>query len=220
MNGRLAALFAGLLVLVAPFQVAHAELSISITITGEIDELLPVIEYLRQQGAGPGGEAATEEVMRFEVHSVEEDAEAIEAPAEMAPEPAPPALGFSDAAVTPPVIEPGQTMTVSVRVTDDARTVDTVTARFTGANFEVDLHSTSGDGNWTAEVLAPAYLAAGAHSIEFSAYDLNGQQVITRSPDGTFAPLLASARVEVVRTETAPEAPAPEVAQPASPDAE
>jgi hypothetical protein len=213
---RMIPLVAGILCLVAPLQAVRAELMVSVTITGEIDEILPILEHLRQRGAGPGGAAQYGESMRLEVHSMHAGGEASMAQAEAPPQQAP-AVGITNVVVEPPSINPGMPVTIRVQVNDPARVIDTLTARFAGAQVEVDLFDngtggdlTPDDGIWSASVLAPQNLGSGVHTLLFSAYDANGQPVMAQGPGGAGLPVGAAVQVEVVRAEPAPvEPPAP-----------
>ncbi|MBI2433160.1 MAG: hypothetical protein HYV26_09840 [Candidatus Hydrogenedentes bacterium] len=205
--------------------VARAEITVSVTINGEIDEMLPLLEYLKQMGAGPGGTA--EDPLKLHVHSIHGEGATPEEPVAeappAAPEPAPaPTLGLVNAAVEPAPVTAGLSALIRVQVEDAAAAVDTITATVENTLIAVDLFDngtngdvTAGDNVWSANVLVPAELPAGGYTISFAAYDADGNTVTIPGPAGEQTPVTASVQVEVVR----PEAPASETTPAPAPPA-
>jgi len=60
---------AGLLFLMAA-GVATAEIEVSITLTGDIDELIPILVHLRNMGVGTGAAVEMEDPVKLRVHSM------------------------------------------------------------------------------------------------------------------------------------------------------
>lgn len=183
-----------LAILVLAPMCAMAELSVSVTITGDIEEIMPLLQHLNQMGAGVAPQG--EDPLKLRMLSVHGDGATAEAPAvdpaavepvpadTRAPQPVGPQL--VSGAVAPAEVSPGLTVLLTVHVQDKQRAVDTVTATFAGANFAVDLYdngtngdTAAADGTWSANVLVPDDLAGGEYQVEFAAYGTNGKALDT-----------------------------------------
>lgn len=177
-----------------------AEVTVSITISGTIDEIIPVLEQLRGLGVGTAG--ATDDPLKLQVHSVmsSEEEEEVKTSAEgIAPKPLPTIL---QATVEPGIAKPGDRVVVKAAIGDPERVVDTVAG--TVASTRVDLFdngtggdATAGDGVWSGTLTLPGNVETGANTITITAYNANGEQITLPDADGNLTPLTAEAALTV-----------------------
>lgn len=169
------------LVALVGVSVSKAEVTISVTITGSIDELLPILRQL--QAIGYGGEESGDP-LKLRVHSImtgEESGETVPAPASQpSEEPAP--LGFQGASVQPAAAKVGETVLFTARVSDPDHVVDTVALTVGDITFDLFDNGANGDakamdGAWSRNYELPASLAPGEHVASITAYDVNGDAV-------------------------------------------
>jgi len=174
--------------------VSYGELSVSVTISGPIEEILPLLEHLRKMDVGT---SSADESLRVELRSVAK-------PAEVAP-PAPPkpALALEEPQADPPSFRAGEPVTLSVGVSDPGGVVDTVSAVIDGVDASVDLYddgthgdAAAGDGVWSAwSVFAP--IDPGEHGVAVSAFNTYGTVVVAPGPDGKPGPLTRQTKIVV-----------------------
>ena len=179
---------------------ALGDVTVTVTISGTLDDMLPILQHMRDMGVG-GGPA--ESAMKLEVHSVAGPAapsSAPAAPAEAAPPK--PALGLLEPKATPGTLKAGEKALLTVRVSDPNRMVDTVTASVDGK--EVDLFdngangdATAGDGIWSGVLEVPQNMAPGDHVITMAAYGAYGYPVLAPGPDGKDQPLAVQTKLTV-----------------------
>lgn len=169
---------------------------VTVSISGTLNDMLPVLQLLRNMGFGFESPEDAEQPLRLEVHSVVSDGDLIKdavagdipGVAERAAQdaaPVPDKLGLYNPAVDPASATPGNSMTVSVMLADPERLVDTMSARIVGAEGALaDLYNdgthgdaAANDATWTGTLVLPATLLAGAHHIELVAYDDYGDPV-------------------------------------------
>lgn len=172
-----------LVILVGLAAPISAEVTVSITVTGTIEELIPILQKLQELGLG--GASASPDPLKLNVHSVMTEGEA-------AAEPSPQTPAFSEAAIQPASAKAGESVLITVRVVDPARVVDTVVAGI--GELRLDLFdngtegdATAGDGVWSRQTTLPSTLAAGDMAVAISAYNANGEPVTLPSADGTQA---------------------------------
>lgn len=182
---------------------ALGEVRVSVTLTGPLDEMLPLLEHLREMGVG------AEEGLRLEIQSVAtpESAAAEPAPAEAAAPAAPPApaepslAGF---AAEPAVARAGEKVRMSILVLNGVGVVDTVSATIGGTEIQFELNdngengdSVAGDGQWSGELVLDAQLPAGRLGLNIVAFNANGQPVKVKDAAGQMVDLAAPVVVEV-----------------------
>ncbi len=186
---------------------AVAELSVSVTISGSVDEILPVLRLLQEVGITAGADAAEQDQLRLQIHSVvTEERQPAQGAAPAVPAPKP-VLAMSDAKVTPAQSKRGDVIVVSVRVSDPDRVVDTVAARFDGPDGAIlDLYDNGQkgdakalDGVWSRSVQGSGSVTPGRHTVEITAYDASAVPVVRVDEDGTVNPL--KVRTEFTTTE-------------------
>jgi hypothetical protein len=164
-----------------------AEVEVSVTLTGDVDELIVVLKTLQQMGVGV--EAKTEDPLdelRLQMHSFlepEEVAEETSAPEAEPEAPAEPVLGFTEVKLEPAKAAPGQLVLVTATVSDPGKVVDTV-ALSLGDSQEFDLFDngqggdeTALDGVWSRKMEVPYNKAAGDFIVTVTAYDVNGDPI-------------------------------------------
>lgn len=171
---------------------ARAEVTVSITISGTVEELVPILQKLQELGLG--GATAAGDPLKLNVHSVMTGDET--APAATAP----PAI--ESAAVEPASAKAGEAVLVTAKIVDAGHAIDTVAA--TIGETKVDLFdngmegdATAGDGIWSRKVTLSPALAAGEVAVAVNAYNANGEPVLITGADGQSAPLTAQAKVTV-----------------------
>jgi hypothetical protein len=176
---------------------------VSVSISGSLNEMLPVLELLRNMGFGFETPADDENALRLEVHSIVRDTDllkgAVGMPATEASEEAEEAaadkpdeqpvaldkLGLYAAEVDPSTVEPGAKVTVSVVVGDPENMVDTVAASVVGQEgamadlYDDGTHGDAGasDNTWTCALTLPEDMLSGPYQIEIVAYDEYGDPV-------------------------------------------
>lgn len=207
----MARLFAVCLILLGwSMGAAYAELSVSVTISGPLDELLPLLQHLKDMGIGHGGGASG---IHLEMNSVAVPVPSTPSPAlaqstAVPPVPPPlpkPVLGFSEAQSFPSTAKPGSAILVSVRVGDPDRQVDTIAATVVGTPGVVDLYDngthgdvTAADGIWSASITLNNAVKAGDYLVTITAYNRNGLAVMVPGPDKQEIPLSAQAKITVI----------------------
>lgn len=163
---------------------APAEVTVSVTISGTIDELIPILQKLKELGIEPGA-ASVEDALSVDLHSVSES----EVPAPP-PEPVKPPLSLAKLTVEPAEAVPGGAITVSAGVTDPDGVVDTVVATLhTQTALTYDLYDNGDkgdmapkDGIWSFAIDVPEAAALGEYRVSAVAYDRNGNPI--NGPDG------------------------------------
>lgn len=200
---------------------AHGEVNVSLTITGNIDEITAIVQQLRTMGYGGGFDA--NDPLKLRVHSTHNVQEESVAPAPPPPAPqgapqappAPPAqpapppppppepkpvLALNNPVLSPASINPGQAVLVTVEVIDLQNAIDTLAATFGATKATVDLHDNGtngdvavGDGIWSARLTVPAEAAPGPYEVNIAAYNANGAPIMTLTKDQRIVPLNAKA---------------------------
>ncbi|HRI89451.1 MAG TPA: hypothetical protein PK869_14355 [Candidatus Hydrogenedentes bacterium] len=190
---RQRACFAGFLLLfLALAAPAFAEVKVSVTITGTIEELIPVLQKLQELGIG--GAPAVDDPLKLNVHSVMTEAGA--------PADAPAPLAIGPVTVEPAAAKAGDSVLISAAVQDQGRAVDTVAAAI--GELRIDLFDngtegdlTAGDGIWSRQIALPATLAAGDAPVSVSAYNASGEAVTVPDATGNPVPLTAEGKVSI-----------------------
>ncbi len=167
---------------------AHAEVKVTVSISGSIDEVLPILRHLQDLGIGATGEQA----MKLQVHS-----------SMSAGETTPATLGFHAAAVEPVAAKVGDAVLITAKVGDPDHLVDTVAATVGGLTVDLYDNGTNGDavaldGTWSRKVQLPAGLPAGEAKIAITAYDVSGDTIQVPAPNGTKNPMTTQAVVTVL----------------------
>ncbi|HOF39052.1 MAG TPA: hypothetical protein PLD73_03190 [Candidatus Hydrogenedentes bacterium] len=167
---------------------------VTVSISGSLNDMLPVLQLLRNMGFGFESPDDAEKPLRLEVHSVVTDGDLIEGAAAgdipgMGERPDQAALpdtpGLYHPAADPASAKPGDHITVSAMLVDPERRVDTMSARIVGAEGVLaDLYNdgthgdaTPNDATWTGTLILPSTLLTGSHLVELAAYDNYGDPV-------------------------------------------
>jgi hypothetical protein len=180
-----------LLAMMVSIPVARAEVSISITISGSIDELLPILRQLQNMGVGAGD--GTDDPLKLNVHSVmtgedmalpggEPVATAPEEP-QSEPQPAVVTLGIAGASATPNPAKSGENVLFTAKIGDPNHVVDTVGLTVGDVTFDLFDNGANGDlkamdGIWSRSYELPATLSPGEQVATINAYDVNGEPVV------------------------------------------
>ncbi len=208
MNGltRRTILIMALAAFMAPL--ALAEVSISITISGSIEELLPILRQLQNMGVGVSD--GTEDPLKLNVHSVMTGddmplpgAEPAQAPVEPQPEPKPMGLGIHETSVAPNPAKTGESVLFTATVGDPNHVVDTVGLTLGDVTFDLFDNGANGDltamdGIWSRSYELPASLPPGDYVAMISAYDVNGEPVILAGEGEEPKPIAAEAPFTIV----------------------
>lgn len=178
---------------------AVADVQVSVTLTGDLDEMLGILRQLQRMGYG-GGEY-DEDPLRLRVHSTHQtqqesvmlppDAETIPLKMEAAPEPPPkPVIALNTPTVEPTAAAPGSAVWVTVQVIDMENSIDTLSATLNAADVTADLFDNgqngdiaAGDGIWSAMLPLPPELSPGQYEVKILAFDANGAPILTLTAD-------------------------------------
>ncbi len=206
MNMRFVA--AGILLLGAllVFNPAMAELKVTLTIDGDLEELLQVLQHLKQMGVGADAVQGTD-AFRLHMHSTHNappmsgDTESVDAlrrvgaetgaVAQQAEEEKPePPTALRNLALEPESAAPGESVLVTVQVVDQNNAIDTVALTLKTTNLTADLYDNgtngdafAGDGIWSTKVYLPPELQEGLYVVELLAYDANGAPIMVLTED-------------------------------------
>lgn len=191
-RGWVVCLLSVLCVAAAP---ARGEVTVSITISGPVEELVPILKKLQELGLG--GATASTDPLKLNVHSV---ITGVEQPVPAA-QPA-----IEKAAVEPATAKAGDTVLITAKVNDPGHVVDTVAATSVG-DLKLDLFDngaegdvTAGDGVWSRKITLPPdakELPTGEMAVTVHAYNANGEAVQVAGTDGQPAPLTAQATLTI-----------------------
>lgn len=196
-----------LIAMVVLIPVARAEVSISITISGSIDELLPILRQLQNMGVGAGD--GTEDPLKLNVHSVmtgEDMALPGAEPAASATEAPPPAvvtLGITSASAVPNPAKAGGNVLFTATVGDPNHVVDTVGLTIGDVTFDLFDNGANGDlkamdGIWSRSYELPTTLSPGDHVATINAYDVNGEPVVLAEEGKDIMPIAAETSFTIV----------------------
>lgn len=182
-------MFASVVAAVLCMGSAVGEVTISVTISGSVDEILPILQQLTEMGVGRSTPMAEgEDAVRLHVYSMT-SAEETGTAGEGQPSVPKPVLELTDASVTPSAAKAGDSVLITVRVSDPEGKVDTLAV--TLGDQSLDLYDngsqgdqTANDGIWSRTVPLPADLAEGAHTLALTAFDVNGNAVAKETPSG------------------------------------
>lgn len=195
---------------------ARAEVSVSLHIEGDIEEIQAILNLLKESGIGG---RATFNPFKMRLHSSANPEAGPEADAPVTvteepqpappPPPPPPTLAFQNLQVSPVRVAPGSMTAVTVNVVDEKNQVDTVAAILTNGTrkFAFDLYDngthgdeTAGDERWSVNVTIPTSADLGAYTLQLSAYTTMGDPIMSEQDPQT--PL--SARTEVIVVQATP----------------
>lgn len=207
----------------------RAELSVSVTLTGDLDEIIAVLQQLRAHSAAvrPDEDANP---LRIQIQSIlsgvapdaaAPDAALEDTAAEETQPAPPPALRLEEIRSEPETLIPGTAALLTVRVVDEAGVIDTLSARMSGTNAILDLYDNAthgdrvaGDGLWSAAFTVPEDLRPGSQSVSVVAYDATGAPVTVLAENGRE---MALAKRATLRIGALPEAAEEAAAEAASP---
>ncbi|HOE66336.1 MAG TPA: hypothetical protein PLO62_07400 [Candidatus Hydrogenedentes bacterium] len=189
---------------------AQAEVSVSVTLTGPIDQLLPILQYIKDLAPGAAG---SQEGLRLQLHSVSgESAPSAGSAGETAgqePQAAgqPLALSIHPPRIEPVAVRPGESLKISTRIADPDRQVDTVGVtipQLDGQTFDLydngsNGDAQAGDGIWSYAFTLPPTAAPGQYALNIVAYDKNGTPLLVKAADGRSRLLQAQAPFTVNR---------------------
>jgi hypothetical protein len=187
---------------------AFGEVKVTLTISGNLDEIMTIVQHLKSMGLG-GGELAGDDPLKLNVHSTNE-AQAQGAGAGSAPqasaEPPAPRLALNSATVVPNDVTPGAVVTITVSVVDADKKIDTVAASIPSMKLMIDLHDNgvngdqvAGDGIWSGTITIPADGVGGVQEITVAGFDANGAPVTLLGSDQKPVPLIAKTQINVVK---------------------
>lgn len=187
---------------------AFGETTVSVTISGSVDELIPLLRRLKKMGIGTGAEEEVAEgTLRVRMHSVSPPLSQGEATKGAAPGGGMPALTLRDAVVLPAQARAGETVLVSLRLADPQGKVDTIGATLRGVKgvgFDLYDNGTrgdakAGDGVWSFNLVVPESAAPGDHTVVLTAFDRNGAPVPVKDKAGKAVALTARVSFRVLR---------------------
>lgn len=184
---------------------AFGEIQVSVTISGNLEEMLPILMQLKESGSQIKLESDDE--VRVHVHSVTsekgdmhvgQEAEEVKAPTASNP-------ALVEPKIVPESVKAGEEITLTVKLADPNRVVDTLSAEVAIPKpVTVDLFDkgdegdeVAGDNIWTRKLMIPADTPVGSYEVRISAFDADGKPIQIVKPDGTQAPLMITTLVNV-----------------------
>lgn len=197
-------LIAGVLLVLVPAATSSAEIKLQITISGDIGELIEVLQKLRDLGIGATIESSSAELSQIQLHSVT-DVKAIgKAAAPPPPEPEEIGLAFLWAKPDPKLASAGGSVLIQAALSDPWREVETIEATLKGGNFSFDLFDkgergdrVARDGIWSKLLNLPEPADARNYSVRIVAYDKNGDVVTVENEQGEAISLVTETSFEV-----------------------
>lgn len=178
---------------------AMAETTVSITINGPIEDMVALLQHLKDIGVGsvPGPSNGQYKVTIKSVATTTTETAQAQAPEK-------PPLALEDAKAEPAAAKPGDAVLVTVKVSDPDHAIDTIAAAVDGAQGSTELYdngaqgdATAADGTWTASVVLSPQTAPGEHVITISAYNAAGNPVMKAAENQASVPLAAQIKITV-----------------------
>jgi hypothetical protein len=207
---RCRAALVGIIALALAPMGAFGDVKVSIMITGDVEEMMEVLQHLQECGLGIAKPDL--DPLKLQIHSEVEPSEIAPAgpptePAPEAPSAAPTGLALLEPLVSPASVKAGDTITVLVKASDPNGEIDTVGAqldRDSGVAFDLFDNGShgdtkAGDGIWTRVTEVPADLAAGAYQITIEAYDAHGDPLEAKDAQGAKTPVTAQVELTLTR---------------------
>ena len=189
---------------------AHTTIKVSITLEGDVDTLIQVLQYIKSQGLDP---REPENPLKFEVHSIS-DVEALSPEESLVedepladPEPITPPLVLHELQIDSGMLAPGDTTRVSIAIEDPHMKMDTMTARLEIGDETRLLYDllddgtrgdeTAGDGVWSTILTIPAGIGVGDYELVITPYDAYGAPIVYKNEHDIIQSIVASARISV-----------------------
>jgi hypothetical protein len=194
---------------------ASAEVTVSLNISGDMDEIRTILDLLQRLELGKGSYEA-DDPFRLRVHSihkngdmkmtspsVETDTAATGTLKDFVIKPEP-ALALRHPAVAPAAVTPGIPALITVEVVDRKNAIDTLAATLPKIDRTVDLYDNGthgdvkgNDGIWSVSFLLPAQTSPASYAIDIAAYDANGDPIMTIGKDQQISTLVTSTEITV-----------------------
>lgn len=178
----------------APF--APADLEVSLTVTGDIDDIRALLGFIEERNRG-GGDG---DPMKINVHSVAGGESGATATPEVPPVKLHPPQWSAEK------LTPGQPALVSVAVRDEREEVDTIALHVVGTNLKTDLYDDgshgdvkANDGVWSVSLTPLEATPAGTYDVIVTGFDGRGRALQSKGPDGERAPLEVRTEVLIER---------------------
>jgi len=169
----------------------HTEaLELTLSVSGTMDEIMKVIDCLRQSGLGVSTSRSDTDPFRVHIYSSnepvkEEVKESI-------------TVGFTEIKTEPENPIAGTSMKLSAKITDTLNIVDTVSASVFGTSISSDLKDDgqngdeiAGDGIWTGIFNLPPDVM-GNKTFILTAFDEKGKIIQLKMDDGTLKPVIGT----------------------------
>ncbi len=195
-------LLAGVLFVVVPVATSRAEIKTQIVISGNIDELIEVLERLRELGFGATVDSGNGS--KIKLHSVMDEKEIGRGFTAPPPEPEVIGLAFFWARAEPKVARPEGTVLIEAKLSDPWREVVSIKATLKGGSFSFDLidkgnggDRVARDGIWSFGLKLPEEPDARRYGVKIVAYDKNGEIVTVEDEGGKTLPLITETSFEV-----------------------
>lgn len=191
---------------------ATADVTVTVQISGTIEEILPILQAIQQSGfekaAAEKLEGLKLEINSTAVEGAPADAAATMPPAEAspaAPPPPPPPPALAAPVVQPATAKPGEQVLITVAVTNPEGLIDTVAAHQAGTGtYAFDLYdngtrgdAAAGDGVWSYLYTVPPAAADGPIEFELNAFNAAADQVKVKNEAGEEVPLTVHATITV-----------------------
>ncbi len=176
--------------------VAHAELEVSLTVSGEIREIQALLSYIEQRNREGANEG--DNPLKISVHSIAGGG----SPTATMPRP----VTLATPQLSAEKLTPGQPALVTVAVRDDRDEVDTLAIEVVGTNLKTDLYDDGthgdvdpGDNVWSVTLTPMEATPAGEYELIITGYDPKGRPLTTIRQDGAEHPVQVRRNVSIER---------------------
>jgi hypothetical protein len=187
---------------------AFGEMSVSVTISGPIEEIVALLQHLKNLGIGQASAPSTGPykvtITSVATASKEPEKPAAPQPPQPPPPPPKPALALSDAKAEPAAAKVGTNILVTVKVSDPDHLVDTISATVDGMPGSTELYdngthgdAAAGDGTWSGTITLAPPIAPGEHAVNIAAFNTAGNPVMKKVENAPPVALTAQLKVTV-----------------------
>ena len=192
--------------------VARGDVEVSVTLTGDIDEIMTILRQLQRMGIGSAQAAEPSDPLRLEMQSV--SVGSLDEPAstnarEVAETESPRRPGLTNVQFEPMPLQAGEEVLVTVDVVDPFFQVDTIGMALEppeGETLQMDLFDSgqrgdkvAGDGTWSRMFGISSDAPEGEYVFTITAYDANGQPVRVEGDEDDTTPLELKGTVSLTR---------------------
>ncbi len=187
--------------LLACAPIATAALEVSLTVSGDIDEIQALLRFIEKRNKRPADDG--DNPLKISLHSMTSgDMTTLDTKPASMPRP----VKLSPPQLSAEKLTPGQSTLITVAVRDDRGDVDTVAIQVVGTNLRTDLYDDATHGDlkakdnvWSVSLTPMEATPAGRYELIVTAFDRNGRALRAISPNGEEQPLQVRTDVSIER---------------------